>query len=476
MPFGAEPVRRRRVGQRHFGDIHRLYRTSLVKFRDPIQMAWVPRHDRALYGHVIWRAEVSRWCRDICEAAAGFQNRKALFMYFTADRIKDDIARRNSLREILAGVIDNFIGTQVTYIVMVAGAGGRIDGRAKMLSILHRKSANTAGAGMDKDGFTRSKPNRIQRNHGRCPHKRQRGSVHMGQAGGLARDKRCIDGDRFGISPLLGLWYYTKYLVSNPEFRDTVIGRPYHTRKIDTWCIRKSQLKIVLARSVPDFPIHRLKYAHEATTLSKQERGSGSIRPICQEADAHLCLGNPIRAWDLYTEAVAQTSSHPLPRYYRGQALVLLARLLHAFEDEKRISGSFDADEADHISVVRSTILRGAMEDLTSAADLLDGWELIPESYQNRNFHMVATLLGQGTGYLLSGSPGPAASRLQSARRAFPKDDVFFREFLFAKCWEQGLHRHYGNLLSGDGWIPFRERLHSAFGEPFGWSDANGVS
>ena len=60
--------------------------------------------------------------------------------------------------------------------------------------------------------------------------------------------------------------------------------------------------------------------------------------------------------------------------------------------------------------------------------------------------------------------PGPAASRFQSARRSFPKDDLFFREFLFAKCWEQGLHRRYGELLLGDEWAPLRDRLHQVFG------------
>ena len=94
-----------------------------------------------------------------------------------------------------------------------------------------------------------------------------------------------------------------------------------------------------------------------------------------------------------------------------------------------------------------NTLSNGAMDDLTSAADLLDRWGLIPESYQYRNFHLVPTLLGQGAGYLLTRQPGPAAARIQSARRSFPKDDLLFREFLFAKCWEQGLHRRYGELL-----------------------------
>ena len=72
--------------------------------------------------------------------------------------------------------------------------------------------------------------------------------------------------------------------------------------------------------------------------------------------------------------------------------------------------------------------------------------------------------MGQGLGYLLTGSPGPTASRLQSARKSFPKDDLFYREYIFAKCWEQGLHRKYGMLLLGDGWEPLRERILKGIG------------
>ena len=80
--------------------------------------------------------------------------------------------------------------------------------------------------------------------------------------------------------------------------------------------------------------------------------------------------------------------------------------------------------------------------------------------------------MGQGAGYLLTRSPGPAAARLQAARRPFPKDDLFFREFLFAKCWEQGIHRRSGALLAGDEWAPLRDRLHAEFGEAEGWQAA----
>ncbi len=209
-----------------------------------------------------------------------------------------------------------------------------------------------------------------------------------------------------------------------------------------------------------------LKYARDAATLSQYELGSGLVRSLCQEGDAHLCLCEPVHAWDLYSDAASRAPSHPLPRYYRGHALLLMARLLDVYQDEQRRSAQQDPVELDQIGAVIDTLVNGAMEDLTNAADLLDRWGLIPESYQYRNFHLVPTLMGQGLGYLLARMPGPAASRLQSARRSFPKDDLFFREFLFAKCWEQGLHRRYSLLLQGDEWSQLHGRLTAAFGAP----------
>jgi len=221
------------------------------------------------------------------------------------------------------------------------------------------------------------------------------------------------------------------------------------------------RLAVDCSLALADWP-GALKYAQEAVALSGRELGSGLVRSLCMEADAHLCLCNPVRAWDLYSEAALKAPSHPLPRYYRGQALLLMARLLRVYEDECRRSVGLDAVQGKEIEVIISTLVNAAREDLTSAADLLDRWGLIPESYQYKNFHLVPTLIGQGLSYLLALSPGPAASRLQSARHSFPKDDLFFREFLFAKCWEQGVHRQYAALLLGDGWKLLYDRLDKA--------------
>ena len=220
--------------------------------------------------------------------------------------------------------------------------------------------------------------------------------------------------------------------------------------------------------SLGDWPA-ALKYAQEAVTLSRHEMGSGLVRSLCQEGDAHLCLGNPISAWDRYAEAASVEPRHPLPRHYRGQALLLLVRLLRVYEDELRRTTGFDVEGVEKLDAVVGALADGAMEDLAEAADLLDRWGLIPESYHYRNFHLIPTLMGLGRGYLLTRAPGPAAARLQTARRSFPKDDLFFREYLFAKCWEQGMHRRYGAMLTGDEWAPLGERLRGVFGEPHSW-------
>jgi hypothetical protein len=215
--------------------------------------------------------------------------------------------------------------------------------------------------------------------------------------------------------------------------------------------------------SLGDWP-GALKYARGGAMLSATELGSGMVRSQCQEADAHVCLVEPVRAWDLFTEATNTAPPHPLPRYFRGQSLILIARLLREYENELVRDGRADAAKIESIGDVVGRLVNGALDDLTSASDLLERWGLIPDTYQYRNFHLVPTLLGQGVGYLLNRSPGPAASRLQSAHRAFPKDDMFFREFLFAKCFEQGVHRQYGALLTSPDWQPFNDRLVETFG------------
>ena len=161
-----------------------------------------------------------------------------------------------------------------------------------------------------------------------------------------------------------------------------------------------------------------------------------------------------------------RSPNHPLPLYHRGQGLLLIARLMQRFEHEMLRTGRLTAEDSHSITEVLDALADQSMNDLTAAADLLEDWGMKPEAPRYRNFHLIATLLGQGQAYNLSRRPGPAASRLQSARKLFPNYDLFFREYLFAKCYEEGLHRRYGDLLMGDGWPPLRDRIEGVLVPP----------
>ena len=87
---------------------------------------------------------------------------------------------------------------------------------------------------------------------------------------------------------------------------------------------------------------------------------------------------DPVGAWDLYSMAAAGSPTHPLPRYYRGQALLLMAKLIHQFENELLRTGQAKVAEIANIDELLHALVTGALEDLTTAADLLDRWGLIP--------------------------------------------------------------------------------------------------
>ena len=172
------------------------------------------------------------------------------------------------------------------------------------------------------------------------------------------------------------------------------------------------------AFSLGDWP-GALKYAREAVALSRDEMGSGLVRSLCQEGDAHLCLGHPVNAWDRYSEATSKEPGHPLPRYYRGQALLLMARLLRVYEDELRRAAGLSDTEAEQIEAVLESLVNGGMEDLTTAADLLDRWGAHPRILPVPEFPPGPHLAGT-RGRLPAGSFARSSSQAGSRAPAAP--------------------------------------------------------
>ena len=69
-----------------------------------------------------------------------------------------------------------------------------------------------------------------------------------------------------------------------------------------------------------------------ALPLGSTECNLGTRPTTARDKPEPLFLGDPVRAWDLYTSAAENDPDHPLPRYYRGQGLLLLARLLDVYQ------------------------------------------------------------------------------------------------------------------------------------------------
>ena len=122
--------------------------------------------------------------------------------------------------------------------------------------------------------------------------------------------------------------------------------------------------------SLGDWP-GALRYSQDAVKYSQKELGSGYVRAMCLEADAHLLLGDVVSAWDKFSAIVETAPGHPLPRYYRGQALMLLARLVREFENERLRGDGLNTAEAHKVEAIMANLIGGATEDLTAAADLL---------------------------------------------------------------------------------------------------------
>ena len=59
-----------------------------------------------------------------------------------------------------------------------------------------------------------------------------------------------------------------------------------------------------------------------------------------------------------------------------------MARLLLLYQEERGRSIRLGNVDAEQFDAVLNTLVNGAMDDLTSAVDLLDRWGLMPESYR----------------------------------------------------------------------------------------------
>ena len=152
-----------------------------------------------------------RWCviaaaGDIDQPPARFQDRKTALLHRAAHGIENHVAGRHGLGEIVCGIIDHPIGAEPAHVIDVPGRGGGIDRGAGMFRDLDGESADTPGAALDQDRFSRLDLGGIfHRNQRRQADQGQGRGLHVAEAVGLRRHQPGVDGDGLGVGAVSGL-------------------------------------------------------------------------------------------------------------------------------------------------------------------------------------------------------------------------------------------------------------------------------
>ncbi len=124
-----------------------------------------------------------------------------------------------------------------------------------------------------------------------------------------------------------------------------------------------------------------------------------------------------------------------------------MAKLIHRFMVAYDKSGEMKDRNREKLERAVRELLRHAAQDLRVAGSALRGWGQIPESFLYRNYNHIPSMLGLITIPSLLGDSASFVTELSIARRSYPKDDLFFREWFTARCWLEGQHLHYGSWV-----------------------------
>jgi len=162
-------------------DLGRAYDPRLKQFSDAFEMpAGAPNRRperRYIVAFWLWRL---RPRSDKGRATARLEHREGSLRHVGTDRIEDGVAIGDNLSKIAGVVVDDFIGSDSTYIFMVCRTRGRDHPGAYMLSKLNGEAGNAACSTLDQDRLPGLQFQCIlDRAHCREAGERQGGSFNM---------------------------------------------------------------------------------------------------------------------------------------------------------------------------------------------------------------------------------------------------------------------------------------------------------
>src|SRR5262252_1738742 len=242
------------LGQAIELDLGRMHRAHLIQFDNTFEVPASPpnRRSQRRYIGTLWFRRL-RARSDEGGATARFEYCERSLRDVASDGVEDSVAIADSLREIASFVVDDFIGTQASHIVMVCRTRSRDHMRANVLGQLDGKTGNPASPALDQDRLTALQfQGVLKRAHGSEAGKRQSGCVDMGQAARLPADDGGLDGNLLRIGALLTGFANTEHCILERDVLDVPADGTDLTREIAAgyqWKFR------VLVFSETNFPI-----------------------------------------------------------------------------------------------------------------------------------------------------------------------------------------------------------------------------
>src|SRR5262249_38767613 len=139
------------LGQAIELDLGRTHCAHPIQFDNTFEMPASPPNGRSQRRYIgtLWFRRL-RARSDEGGATARFEYRERLLRDIASDGVEDSVAIGDSLREIAGFVIDDLIGTEPPYIVIVCRTCSRDHMRADVLGQLDGKTGNSASPALDQ--------------------------------------------------------------------------------------------------------------------------------------------------------------------------------------------------------------------------------------------------------------------------------------------------------------------------------------
>ena len=197
----------------------------------------------------------------------------------TAQGVHNEVVAREDLGEILCGVVDDDVGTEVADQLFLGAVGGRGHVGPEVLGELNDGGPQPSGSGVDEDSLPRLNVRPLDQHLPRRQRDQRDGCGLLQRQGGrLERDVVFVDGDVLGEGPDTKIAGPCEHFVTDGEAADVGADLGDHTGHVVAEHERWLVLEELFELSVADHAVQRVdaRCAHLDENVPVTDLGSGT--------------------------------------------------------------------------------------------------------------------------------------------------------------------------------------------------------